>query len=180
MIKEMLLESEKYCLASVTRKFHIVLPILCILIACNQPNKQLSQMQSKTDSLEKQLDKAYKPGLGEFMTGIQLHHAKLWFAGQNQNWPLADFEIHEIQESLDDIDEFCKDRPEVKSIGMLRPAIDSVTNSIQQKNLQLFEKSFSLLTTTCNNCHKATDHGFNVVTIPTSPPVSNQDFKATH
>ena len=114
------------------------------------------------------------------MTGIQLHHAKLWFAGQNQNWPLADFEIHEIKESLDDIDEFCKDRPEVKSIGMLRPAIDSVTNSIQQKNLQLFEQSFSFLTTTCNNCHKATDHGFNVVIIPTSPPVSNQDFRVAH
>jgi len=137
-------------------------------------------MQSKIDSLEKQLDKTYRPGLGEFMTGIQLHHAKLWFAGQNQNWPLADFEIHEIQESLDNIDVFCKDRPEVKSIGMLKPAMDSVTDAIGQKNLQSFQHSFSLLTNTCNNCHKATDHGFNVVTIPTNPPVSNQDFRAPH
>jgi hypothetical protein len=111
------------------------------------------------------------------MTGIQLHHAKLWFAGQNQNWPLADFEIHEIQESLDDIGEFCSDRPEVKSIGMIKAPIDSVTSAIQQKNLQLFKSSFSLLTNTCNNCHKATDHGFNVVIIPTNPPVSNQDFR---
>jgi len=171
--------NEKYNALSTGRYFILILTVL-LLVACNQKPTQSSETQSKIDSLQSQLDKAYKPGLGEFMTGIQLHHAKLWFAGQNQNWPLADFEIHEIQESLDDIDEFCKDRPEVKSIGMLRPTIDSVTNSIQQKNLQLFEKSFSLLTTTCNNCHKATDHGFNVVTIPTSPPVSNQDFKAAH
>jgi len=171
--------NEKYDSLSTTLYF-ILIPLVLHLVACSQHSSQVSQTQSKIDSLQSQLDKAYKPGLGEFMTGIQLHHAKLWFAGQNQNWPLADFEIHEIQESLDDIDEFCKDRPEVKSIGMLRPAIDSVTNSIQQKNLQLFEKSFSLLTTTCNNCHKATDHGFNVVTIPTSPPVSNQDFKVAH
>jgi hypothetical protein len=171
--------NEKYDFLS-TSVYFILIPIVLHLVACNSQSKQASQTQSKIDSLQSQLDKAYKPGLGEFMTGIQLHHAKLWFAGQNQNWPLADFEIHEIQESLDDIDDFCKDRPEVKSIGMLRPAIDSVTNSIQQKNLQLFEKSFSLLTTTCNNCHKATDHGFNVVTIPTSPPVSNQDFKVAH
>ncbi len=178
----MVFKSEKYSFGSVTCKFLILilLPILCILIACNQPNNQLSQMQSKTDSLEKQLDKTYKPGLGEFMTGIQLHHAKLWFAGQNQNWPLADFEIHEIQEALDDIDEFCKDRPEVKSIGMLKPAIDSVTDAIRQKNLQSFKNSFSLLTNTCNNCHKATDHAFNVVIIPTNPPVSNQDFRVPH
>ena len=137
-------------------------------------------MQSKTDSLEKQLDKTYKPGLGEFMTGIQLHHAKLWFAGQNQNWPLADFEIHEIMEALDDIEEFCKDRPEAKSIGMLKPAIDTVTDAIRQKDLRSFKNSFSLLTNTCNNCHKATDHGFNVVTIPNNPPVSNQDFRVPH
>jgi hypothetical protein len=168
----------KYCLVVVADKFLVLLPVLCTLLACNQQNTQASQMQSKIDSLQEQLDKTYKPGLGEFMTGIQLHHAKLWFAGQDQNWPLADFEIHEIQESLDDIDLFCKDRPEVKSIGMLKPAIDSVTNAIQQKNLQWFKNSFSALTNTCNNCHKATDHGFNVVIIPTSPPVSNQDFKA--
>jgi hypothetical protein len=171
--------NEKYDFLSTSASF-ILISLVLHLAACNTHSQQASQTQSTIDSLQNQLDKAYKPGLGEFMTGIQLHHAKLWFAGQNQNWPLADFEIHEIQESLDDIDEFCKDRPEVRSIGMLRPAIDSVTNSIQQKSLQLFEKSFSLLTTTCNNCHKATDHGFNVVIIPKSPPVSNQDFKVAH
>jgi len=170
----------KYSLATGADKFLTLLPVLCILTACNQQSSQASQTQSKIDSLQKQLAKAYKPGLGEFMTGIQLHHAKLWFAGQNQNWPLADFEIHQIQEALDDIDEFCKDRPEVKSIGIIRPAIDSVTNSIRQRSLPSFQNSFSVLTNTCNNCHKATDHGFNVVIIPSSPPVSNQDFRAPH
>jgi hypothetical protein len=171
---------EKYTSASVTCKLFGLVPILLILLSCNQQSSQVNQMQSKIDSLEKQLNKTYKPGLGEFMTGIQLHHAKLWFAGQNQNWPLANFEIHEIQESLDDIDEFCKDRPEVKSIGMLKPAIDSVAGAIRQRDLQSFKNSFSLLTNTCNTCHKATDHGFNVVIIPTDPPVSNQDFKVPH
>jgi hypothetical protein len=156
----------------------LAIPLFFVIVSCNQQSENASQMQSRIDSLQEQLDKTYKPGLGEFMTGIQLHHAKLWFAGQNQNWPLADFEIHEIQESLDDINVFCTDRPEVKSIGMLKPAIDSVTTAIQQKSLQLFKNSFSVLTNTCNNCHKATDHAFNVVMIPSNPPVSNQDFKA--
>jgi hypothetical protein len=134
-------------------------------------------MQSAIDSLEKKLGETYRPGLGEFMLGIQLHHAKLWFAGQNQNWPLADFEVNEIKESLEDIQKYCADRPEVKAIGMITPAIDSVNAAIQHKNDQSFKSSFTVLTSTCNNCHKATDHGFNVVTIPTSLPVVNQDFK---
>jgi hypothetical protein len=147
------------------------------IIGCNQSNSHEQELQNKIDSLQQQLNDTYKPGLGEFMSGIQTHHAKLWFAGINQNWPLADFEVNEIKESLEDIQKFCNDRPEVKSIGMISQPIDSVNNAIQQKNLQLFTSSFTLLTNTCNACHKATEHAFNVVTIPMSPPVTNQDFK---
>ncbi|MFI5132645.1 MAG: hypothetical protein ACHQFX_21760 [Chitinophagales bacterium] len=156
-----------------------LLPIvaLFLIFSCNQENDKMQQMQSTIDSLQKQIAETYKPGLGEFMSGIQTHHAKLWFAGQNQNWALADFEIHEIEESLDDIRKFCSDRPEVKVIAMINSPIDSVSNAIQQKDLQLFKSSFILLTNTCNNCHKATDHSFNVVTIPSSLPVVNQDFR---
>ena len=148
-----------------------------IIFSCNQENDKLQQMQATVDSLQKQLKETYKPGLGEFMSGIQMHHAKLWFAGQNKNWPLADFEINEIKEGLEDIQKFCSDRPEVKAIGIINTAIDSVNNAVQQKDPQLFKTSFILLTNTCNNCHKATDHGFNIVTIPTNSPVVNQDFR---
>ena len=150
---------------------------LSLLIACNQPDKRIVKMQSAIDSLQKKLSETYKPGFGEFMSGIQTHHAKLWFAGLNQNWKLADFEIQEIQEALEDIKQFNSDRPEAKDIGMINPAMDSVKNAIKQKNYQQFKSSFTLLTNTCNNCHRTTDHAFNVVTIPTGLPVVNQDFK---
>jgi hypothetical protein len=45
---------------------------------------------------------SYKPGLGEFMTATQLRHAKLWFAGKQNNWDLAAYEIDEIKEGLED------------------------------------------------------------------------------
>jgi len=41
----------------------------------------------------------YAPGLGEFMTATQLRHAKLWFAGKENNWDLAAYEIDEIAEA---------------------------------------------------------------------------------
>jgi hypothetical protein len=43
----------------------------------------------------------YEPGLGEFMTAIQLRHAKLWFAGKSKNWGLAAYETDEIKEGLE-------------------------------------------------------------------------------
>ena len=158
-------------------QYLIIILVELIMVSCNQQNNQVNQMQATIDSLQKKIDETYKPGFGEFMSGIQMHHAKLWFAGQNQNWSLADFEIHEIQESLEDIQKFCSDRPETKSIGMINVPIDSVSNAIQQKNPESFKSSFILLTNTCNNCHRETEHAFNVVTIPTNLPVTNQDFK---
>lgn len=112
------------------------------------------------------------------MLSIQIHHAKLWFAVQEKNWPLAEFETGEISETLETIKEYCNDRPEVKSISMIDPALDSLSEAIKNKDIIRFKSSFILLTNTCNNCHNATHHEFNVIKIPDSPPFSNQDFRA--
>jgi len=150
---------------------------LLTLTSCHEHSNQEQMIQAEIDSLQMQLAATYKPGFGEFMSGIQLHHAKLWFAGISNNWPLADFEIHEIEETLEDLQKFCGERPEVKSIATIIPALDSTKYSVQQKNLTLFKNSFLSLTAACNNCHKVTNHSFNVVTVPTGLPVVNQDFK---
>jgi hypothetical protein len=151
--------------------------LVLVTISCNQSANSNKQLQARVDSLEKKLGNTYKPGLGEFMSGIQVHHAKLWFAGQNQNWQLADFELHEIMEALDDIKTFNTDRLEIKPLTMIYPPLDSLNKSVQQKNLTSFKSNFVLLTITCNNCHRNTKHGFNVIKIPDAPPFSNQDFK---
>jgi hypothetical protein len=155
----------------------ILIPILYVLAACSQPNEKNQHLQAQVDSLKQKLDSTYKPGLGEFMLGIQEHHAKLWFAAINKNWALADFEVHEIGETLGDIKQYCKDRPEVKSIGIIDPAISSINSAIRKKDVEAFKKGFISLTDGCNNCHKDNQHGFNVITIPANLPVVNQDFK---
>jgi hypothetical protein len=151
--------------------------LLIVITSCNQNNKETKELQARMDSLEQKINDGYKPGFGEFMSGIQVHHAKLWFAGTNENWGLADFEVHEIMESVDAIKKYQTERPESKAISMLGPALDSVNASIQQKNLPQFKNNFVLLTNTCNACHKAVNYSFNEVKIPDSPPFSNQVFE---
>jgi len=58
---------------------------------------------SKAESLgrKKTID-PLKPGLGEIMGVIQQYHAKLYYAGAKANWPLAEYELGEFQESLAD------------------------------------------------------------------------------
>jgi hypothetical protein len=153
----------------------IVLSFIVLSSCSNSSNN--NALQAKVDSLDRQLSQTYKPGLGEFMMGVQVHHAKIWFAGKNKNWDLADFEIGEIKETLEAVKKYCTDRPEIKSLPILYPALDSVSNAIKAKDPGRFEKGFVLLTAACNNCHQNTHHGFNVIKIPETPPFTNQEFK---
>jgi hypothetical protein len=160
--------------------FRCVFPIFLIsslvLVSCGQPGPDNTALQAQVDSLQRRMSNSYIPGLGEFMSGIQVHHEKLWFAGTAQNWKLANFEIDEIREALDDIQRFCTDRPEIASIPMILPPMDSISKAVAQQDLPRFKSAFVLLTYTCNNCHRATKHEFNVIQIPTTPPFSNQVF----
>ena len=147
-----------------------------LLSACNQQVRENQLLQNKIDSLEIKLAATYKPGFGEFMSGIQAHHAKLWFAGINKNWKLADFELKEIMGSIEDIKQYETDRKETKTIGMIEPSLDSLASAVGQQNSAAFKTSFIGLTNACNNCHRTNEFEFNVVKIPGTQTFSNQDF----
>jgi hypothetical protein len=156
-------------------KIVILFVLLFTLISgCGENSNE--ELRSRIDFLEHKLDSTYKPGFGEFMTYIQIHHAKLWFAGENENWKLADFELKEILETVDDLKKFQSERKETQMVIMLKPVLDSVNLSIQQKNPALFKQTFTSLTNTCNTCHRLVSYSFNRVKIPDTPPFSNQNF----
>ncbi len=158
--------------------------IICFIVfvvSCAQQQVADNKTNAAIDSLEKRVERLekekYKPGLGELMAVIQLHHAKLWYAGINNNWKLSAFEVDEIKEIITAAQELETDRPEIKDLPMIFPSIDSITNSIHSKDPVSFKKNFLSLTNTCNACHKANHFEFNSITVPSAAPVSNQDFK---
>jgi hypothetical protein len=154
------------------KKIMIFILGLMIFTSCSDNSKQIRELENKLEEV-----KSYKPGFGEFMSNVQIHHAKLWFAGKNQNWKLAEFEINEIKETFDDLKIYQSEREETKLIPITSVALDSVSSSIEQKDLKLFKNSFVLLTNTCNDCHLAAHFEFNKIKIPETPPFSNQVFK---
>ena len=147
------------------------------LLSCNQKNEKIASLQKKIDSLELQLKNTYKPGFGEIMSVVQAHHSKLYFAGIYKNWKLADFEVHEIMEAVENIKKYETERKESEYINMIEPYLDSVNVSIQKKNEANFKTNFIELTNRCNTCHKDTHFEFNVVKIPETSPFTNQVFE---
>jgi hypothetical protein len=127
--------------------------------------------------------RAYAPGLGEIMTLNQMRHAKLWFAGRQNNWALADYELDELQEGFDDVVKYHpthKDAP--LPLSQLVPKImgeriHALRAAIASRDPKAFDAAYDDLTAGCNDCHRATNFGFNVVRRPEgSAWYGNQDF----
>src|ERR1700741_1288093 len=113
------------------------------------------------------------PGLGEIMTLQQLRHINLWFAGHAGNWPLADYEMGELNEGFEDVNKLLGGDTVDKAVGAAMQALQKV---IDDKNRAAFPAAFDQLNAGCNSCHRPLDHGFIAIQRPTSLPYSNQNF----
>ena len=130
------------------------------------------------------VEHAYAPELGEIMSATQMRHMKLWYAGQAQNWPLASYEVDELEEGFADVVRFHpqhKDAP--RPLTELVPEftagpIAALRAAIAKQSRRDFAAAHDALTQGCNGCHDAANFSFNVVVRPTSNPYSNQDFAA--
>ena len=124
----------------------------------------------------------YTPGLGEIMSLQQMRHMKLWFAAEAGNWPLADYELKEIKEGFDDAVTFQGNDDELPLVlkdvlpKKVNVPLNDLTAAVRAQNRANFETAFDSLTTACNECHQAENHGFNVVQRPTMNPYANQIF----
>ena len=123
---------------------------------------------------------SYQPGLGEFMTATQLRHAKLWFAGKNNNWALAAYEIDEIKEGLEDAAKYHASNDGVPVAELIKaiidPRLEQLEKAIEGKSSTQFAAAFDELTNGCNSCHAKAGKPFIRIQRPTTPPVSNQNF----
>ena len=150
------------------------------LSACRQEPAQPPQPPKPAQPAQE----SYTPGLGEIMTLNQMRHIKLWFAGKATNWPLASYELDELEEGFGDV---ATVHPTHKDAELpiptlldkiMKEPIQQVRSAIDAKNQTQFNQAFDNLTAGCNSCHQATKFGFNVVTKPSTNPYSNQLFES--
>ncbi len=118
--------------------------------------------------------------LGAAMGNMQRFTEKLHFAGQAGNWELADFYLHEIEETTEEIVD-AKVVDEGVAVGelmkaMLPPSIESVKEAIQSRDVAQFSSRYEGLVSSCNACHTSAKHGFVKIVVPKTPTYQSQDF----
>jgi hypothetical protein len=134
----------------------------------------------RVDTAPKDEAKPYVIGMGEIMGQNQMRHAKLWYAGSAQNWPLAQYEVDELHEGFDDVKAFhptFKRMPTAPLIDeFVKGPLGELDKAVKDQNETEFTTGFDDLTNGCDGCHKELGFGFNVIKRPTAPEYTNQEF----
>jgi len=151
-------------------------PVFAALIATAMLAASTANAQDKPKQPEQAAapQTASKPSLGEIMALQQMRHSKLWFAGRAGNWPLAEYEIGELNVGFDDVNKLLGGDTVEKAVGAQISALEKV---VEAKDHAAFTAAFDKLTAGCNGCHHTLDYGFIVIQRPTTlHPYSNQSF----
>lgn len=138
---------------------------------------EIAALRLKIAELKKS---AYHPELGEQMLGIQIRHARLWFAGEAQNWTLAAFELQELKEAFDAVVEqnpehatFQPERLADILPAMTKAPVLKLRDAIDHGSKAEFEQAFDGLSAACTGCHRAAGTDFLVIQRPTTPLLDN-------
>ncbi len=125
---------------------------------------------------------AYVPELGELMLLQQARHTKLWLAGEAGNWPLAAYELDELDEGFDAVVTYrgtadeSPVAPRDAIPRMIRTPIAELRDAVRRQDGTSFAARYDELTTACNNCHQAMNVGFNRLQVPEANPFPDQVF----
>jgi hypothetical protein len=122
-----------------------------------------------------EMEQRYRPGLHTLMQQVQVRHAQLWFAGEAGNTELAEYQVHELEELIENIAELhpeYDDKPIARLLEeLLAPALEDVELAV--RGAQDFTTAFDGMTQQCNACHAATDRRAIVIQRPRTPPLDN-------
>jgi hypothetical protein len=155
--------------------------------ATDNPSKKLPDLAAIAGDLE--IVKGKVSDQSHAMTDVAMHFSNLWFAGEKENWPLADFFWSETRSHLAWAVRIIPKRKDNAGREIDLPAIlQSLENSplkqlgeaIKAKDRGAFEKAYRFTLEGCYSCHKAADKPYLKPQIPTAPalPIVNFDPQA--
>ncbi|MEM6800425.1 MAG: hypothetical protein AAF696_03420 [Bacteroidota bacterium] len=148
----------------------------------------LFRSQSRIEAIELDLRKlelrhtfpAEEAILMNAMQHFQRFSSKLWHAGRAENWELAEFYAHELEEAMEELEEadIQEDGLALSTLikSLPQPALENITHSIKARDRKSFKDHYQSLLQACNSCHYSTGKEFIKIQIPPSLEEENQSF----
>lgn len=148
-------------------KYILLLSVIAFLLSCTQKQETAQGTwitgteAEQINTIEKQLR-----GFDNAMVETGYRYQELYWAGQDQNWEYADYQLEKIKLAIEN---GLQRRPKrAKSAEhFLNDALPQMKKSVQSKDTAVFNQGFKTLTINCNSCHTMEKVPFFNVQIPT-------------
>jgi hypothetical protein len=146
-----------------------LLLVLFLLNACDKAKENDATQGNWIKGTEaeqiKTIEKQFR-GFDNAMVETGYRYQELYWAGQDENWEYADYQLEKIRVAIEN---GLERRPKrAKSAEFfLNTTLPEIEKSLQRKDTVAFNKGFQNLTISCNSCHAMERVPFFSVKIPT-------------
>lgn len=150
-------------------KIAIYIITLLLCFGCNQQtepsNSQGDWIKGTEAEQIKTIEKQFR-GFDNAMVETGYRYQELYWAGQDENWEYADYQLEKIKIAIEN---GLERRPKrAKSAEhFLTFVLPEMKKSLEKKDTAIFNKGFQTLTINCNSCHAMEKVPFFSVQIPT-------------
>lgn len=127
------------------------------------------------------------PSQSHAMMDVAFQFTNLWFAGQAENWPLAQFYLNEARSHIKWTIRLSPTRKtkagEIRLQEIFYPIDTSLFAEVQKQiaaqDRKQFSTAYRAALAGCNSCHTASEKPYLHVVVPTEPENHIVDFKPT-
>lgn len=129
--------------------------------------------------------KGLVPDQSHAMSDVGYHYNNLWFAGQNENWPLATFYSDEVRSHLKWAVRIIPKRKDAEGReidlggilgGLETSTLKDLAQSIKDRDKAKFTSAYKAQLEGCMACHRATNKPYLRLHIPERPDVGLMEF----
>jgi hypothetical protein len=125
----------------------------------------------------------YLPSISDLMIAtIQPRHRRLWQATQNNDWDFAAYELGNLHGAFQRLGQAYPTEHGTSLPDMIASVTEQpfteLKSAIHSKDDAGFAKAYADLTSGCNACHQALNHGVVAIRVPSGTSTSDQDFNS--
>ena len=147
----------------------VIIPVVLLFMTASCDNRQErtdGDWIIGTDAEKLKIIEQQFRGFDNAMVETDYRYRELYWAGQDQNWEYATYQLGKIKVV---IERGLQRRPKrARSSKFFLDELPAMQKSIDSKDTATFNKGFLVLTTHCNNCHTMEKMPF----FTTKPPVA--------
>ena len=126
----------------------------------------------------------YLPSISDIMIAtIQPRHERLWWAEQDRNWEFAAYELGNLKGAFNRLGHAHPTQDGISLPDMITSVTEepfkALSTAIQSKDDVAFAKTYADLTSACNSCHQALNHGVVEIRVPNRASTSDLGANST-